>query len=212
MSTIFDGNKSTSEFLAEMLATNLPVVSRLDTQVKNTVQFLTSKQPLWYRHCNKLAFLLFGTMGVTGVLVDWAFLWIGFWGFIGVIAAGSVRTDRITDARKSLWPLSEAIKKLERWTGASFDSLMYLNKTEVQILMNNLMLEVVEPVFDLQERSSKANPLDWRPEHARMMELVNERFDALNLFGYMPRGGYSLFFQHIRYVRDGELKKLILAT
>lgn len=213
MSTIYNGNKSTSEFLAEMLVQNLSVVRRLDTQLKNTVQFLTSKQPLWYRYCNKLAFLLVTTMGVTGVLVDdWVLLWLGFWGFCGVLGAGSVRSDRIIQARKSLWSLSEAIKKLEKWIGASFDSLGHLNENEVQKLMNNLMLEVVEPVFELQEQSAKANPLDWRPEHARLMEAVNERFDALNLFGYMPRGGYGLFFQHVRYMRDDEPEKFILAT
>lgn len=119
---------------------------------------------------------------------------------------------KVSNRIKLLHKLQESVRLLEGCSNRNLNVWAKLNQQEVLRSMNNLMLEVCEPVFDLQEQSVKTNPLDWRPKHAELMKVVTVRFDALKIFGYMPQGGYGLFFQHIRYLRDGEPEKCILAT
>lgn len=101
-----------------------------------------------------------------------------------------------------LGELTFRITKILNWSQSKLEEIQTLNESEMQYLMDRLMIEVCEPVFDLQERSVNANPLEWRQQHAKLMKAVNERFDTLKFFGYMPSDGYGTFFRQIQSQRD----------
>lgn len=161
-------------------------------------------------------YLLLSPIAISAVLLlfgkELYCMLLFFLGVPGGILFAKLRGDIRSRNRDLLNTLLKQVKKLEEWSGHSFSNWTLLNEDEVQRAMNQLMLVMVRPVYDLQEKSAGANPLEWREKHMELMQLVKERFDTLKHFGYMPWGGYGLFFQHVSYERANEPEKFILAV
>lgn len=202
--------------LAEFLSRNSPLTKRLSTRNAAALRaYPNGLNHPWWLESSFFLFLMVPAFFASPYLgfrygievgVLFGLVYASLWGWL------FITTLRRDGSASLLAQLSKAIEMLEGCSRSRLEDLCLLNELELQSMMNRLMIEVCEPVFDLQEQSAKANPLDWRPKHAKLMAVVKERFDTLKVFGYMPQGGYGLFFQHIRYLRDGQPEKCILAT
>lgn len=165
------------------------------------------KESLWLGAAVIMLLLTF----YSGMLQHWSFFLAGPLA-IAFLVMSFKHNGRRTDLIHQLNKLRFSLGQLESWSGKKLEALVSFNDDQMLKLMNRLMLEVVEPVYDLQEHAGEYDPLEYPAEHAKLMSLVTERFDTLKILGYMPEGGYGLFFQHIRFQRDGEPEKFILAT